>query len=121
MSTPTLLRLRTASNSAMGLPRQCLPTPPPAVTLAALAADVDKLAELRAVRKQLDADERALTARVLDTLSRHDLPAFHADRATVRAESPVCRPCRVRAAEVLRVVLGKAKPLVGDCTAGVWS
>src|SRR5262245_22768354 len=51
------------------------------VTLAALAADVDKLLGLRDAKRRLDADERALTRRVLDGLTAHGLPALRAARA----------------------------------------
>ncbi len=51
------------------------------VALATLAADVDKLLDLRDAKRRLDADERALTRRVLDALTAHGLPALRAERA----------------------------------------
>jgi hypothetical protein len=109
--------------SRNGSSEPSLPAPLSAVVIATLAANVDKLAELRDAKRQLEADERALTALVLESLTRHDLPAFKAERAVAtiitrdeRTADPAAFVALVgleRATDALRVVLGKAERLVG--------
>jgi hypothetical protein len=93
------------------------------VTLATLAQDVDKLLELRDAKRRLDADERALTRRVLDGLTAHGLPALRAERAvaTVGTRTDLnVDPVRfveavglATAAPALRVLIEQARRVLG--------
>jgi len=96
------------------------------VALATLAADVDKLLDLRDAKRKLDADERALTRRVIDALTIHGLPALRAERAvaTVGTRTDLTvDPVRfveavglTAAAPALRVLIEKARLVVGTET-----
>jgi hypothetical protein len=97
-----------------------------AVALATLTADVDKLLEMRDTKRKLDADERALTRRVLDGLTTHGLPALRAERAvaTVGTRTDLTvDPARfveavglTTAAPALRVLVEKARLVLGTET-----
>jgi hypothetical protein len=54
---------------------------PNGIQLATLAEQIDRLAELRAAKRQLEADERTLTATVLGLMGKLDLPTLRAGRA----------------------------------------
>jgi len=96
------------------------------VTLATLAHDVDKLLDLRDAKRKLDADERALTRRVVDALTMHGLPALRAERAvaTVGTRTDLTvDPVRfveavglATAAPALRVLIEKARLVLGTET-----
>jgi hypothetical protein len=94
------------------------------VALATLAHDVDKLLGLRDAKRRLDADERALTRRVLDGLTLHGLPALRAEHAvaTVGTRTDLTvDPARfvetvglATAAPALRVLVEQARRVTGS-------
>jgi hypothetical protein len=94
--------------------------------LATLAQDVDKLLDLRDAKRKLDADERALTRRVLEGLTAHGLPSLRADRAiatvgtrtdlTVDPVHFVETVGLATAAPALRVLIEKARLVLGSDT-----
>jgi hypothetical protein len=96
------------------------------VALVTLAADVDKLLDLRDAKRKLDADERALTRRVLDGLTAHGLPSLRAERAvaTVGTRTDLTvDPVRFvetvglsTAAPALRVLIEQARRVLGTET-----
>jgi hypothetical protein len=122
MDSITVLRPVDARNAAD--PDLSPPLHP--VALAALAADVDKLLEMRDARRRLEADERAMTKRVLGAMTRHGLPALRAERAVAtvgtRTELTVDPALFVdavglpAAAPALRVLVEKARGVLGDDT-----
>jgi hypothetical protein len=75
MSTPILAFVPASRNGHASAPALS------AVTLGWLATSIDKLAELRAEKRRVEAAERSLTAEILATMSRHGLPALRAEHA----------------------------------------
>ncbi len=124
MDTPTVTRPTDSRNGSGSAPDLFPPLHP--VALASLAADVDKLLDLRDTKRKLDADERALTRRVLDRLTMHGLPALRAERAiaTVGTRTDLAvDPTRfieavglTIAAPALRVLIEKARLVMGTET-----
>jgi hypothetical protein len=51
------------------------------IQLATLVEQIDRLAELRSAKRQMEADERTLTATVLGLMGKLDLPTLRASRA----------------------------------------
>src|SRR5512132_4071444 len=96
------------------------------VALATLAHDVDKLLDLRDAKRKLDADERAMTRRVLAALTLHGLPALRATRAVATVGTRTALtvdPVRfvetvglATAAPALRVLVEKARRVLGTET-----
>lgn len=119
MDSPTVSHPTDSRNGSAG-PSLSAPLSP--IVIATLSANVDKLADLRDAKRQIEADERALTAIVLDSLTRHDLPAFKGEHAVAtvinraeRSADPAAFVALIgieRAADALRVILGKAERLV---------
>jgi hypothetical protein len=93
-----------------------------AAHVATLADQIDRLAEIRAAKRQLEHDERTLTAGVLQTMRALSLPAFRATRAvatvgtrtTLTVDPELFLTAAPRGFAALTVSIEKARLYLGE-------
>ena len=92
------------------------------VQLSTLAEQIDQLAELRAAKRRIEADERTLTATVLGTMARLSLPEYRAtlavatvgERKTLTVDPELFLLAAPRAFAAVTVSVERARQYLGE-------